>query len=119
MLHGQRLVDQPPEAAAAPRRVVNFVVHSRQSLVLADASQEVPFDADPAVVARQIHALLCLPLRQAGGLLGVLYLEGLPDLEGLAPERVDAAGLAGGAGGVVGAERAVEGGKQASRQGSG
>lgn len=92
-LHGQRLVDQPLEATAAPRRVVNFVVHSRQSLALADASQETPFDADPAVIARQIHTLLCLPLRQAGRLLGVLYLEELPEPEGVAPERVDALAL--------------------------
>ncbi len=93
VLHGQRLVDQPPEAAATPRRVVNFVVHSRQSLALANASQEIPFDTDPTVAAQQIRSLLCLPLRQAGRLLGVFYLENLPDPEGLAPERVDALAL--------------------------
>lgn len=87
-LQAERLVEQGMEAAAAPRRVVNFVVHSRQSLALADVSQEVPFDADPAVLARQIRSLLCLPLRQPGRLLGVLYLENLPRPDLLSTEQV-------------------------------
>lgn len=88
-LQGERLLDQPAAEATAPRRAVNFVVHSGQSLALANVSREIPFDSDPAVLARAIRSLLCLPLRQAGRLLGVLYLENLPDPDQLTAQQKD------------------------------
>jgi hypothetical protein len=44
-LHRERLIDQPAAEATAPQRVVNFVVHSGQSLALADVSRDIPFDS--------------------------------------------------------------------------
>jgi predicted ATPase/GAF domain-containing protein/DNA-binding CsgD family transcriptional regulator len=93
VLHGERLMSQTAMDAAAPLRVVNYVVHSRQRLALADVSQEIPFDSDPAVAARQVRSLLCLPLRQPGRLLGVLYLENLPGPDLLTAEQADALAL--------------------------
>ena len=93
VLKAQPLIDQNLETAVAPRRVVNFVVHSRQSLALPAVTEEPPFAADPAVLARQVSSLLCLPLRQQRQLIGVLYLENLPDPEAFTTQEGDVLSL--------------------------
>ena len=93
VLQAQPLLDQDPETAAAPRRVVNFVVHSRQILALPDVTEEPPFATDPAVLARQVSSLLCLPLRQQRQLIGVLYLENLPEPDAFTTQEGDVLSL--------------------------
>jgi hypothetical protein len=62
-------------------------------LSLPSLVQEPPFDADPAVVARRVSSFLCLPLRQSRDLIGVLYLENLPDPVGCAAQLGDVLSL--------------------------
>ena len=55
--------------------VMNFVVHSHQSVVLADAVTDPLFSRDPFIQQHGVKSLLCLPLMHRGGLTSVLYLD--------------------------------------------
>ena len=58
-----------------PAAIVNYVIRTRESVVLSDAGRQGPFTRDPYVVARQAKSVLCAPLIYQGELNGVLYLE--------------------------------------------
>jgi PAS domain S-box-containing protein len=62
-------------AAALPGSIVNYVVRTRENVILDDASIENPFSTDPYIARRHARALLCLPLVNQARLIGVLYLE--------------------------------------------
>ena len=61
--------------SALPGAIVNYVVRTRENVILDDASVENPFSTEPYIVQRQARALLCLPLVNQARLIGVLYLE--------------------------------------------
>ena len=72
--------DQQPPAAEelgsmVPARVLNYTANTAQPLLIVDAGREQPFAGDPYVRARGTRAVLCLPLRHRGALIGLLYLE--------------------------------------------
>ncbi len=70
VMEGVALADHPTIA----RSVVNYVVRSRETVVLNGATGR--FAADPHLTgARAPRSLLCAPLVNRGGLSGVLYLE--------------------------------------------
>jgi predicted ATPase/signal transduction histidine kinase len=58
-----------------PESVLRYVVRSRESVILDDASVQNPFSGDEYVRSRRLHSILCLPLLKQGELIGVLYLE--------------------------------------------
>ena len=60
-----------------PRAVnsFNYVLRTRESVILDDAVAQSPFAADAYIRQRQAHSLLCLPLLNQSKLIGVLYLE--------------------------------------------
>jgi len=51
------------------------VVHTRESVILDDASSRNPFSADPHIRQHHARSILCLPLINQAKLIGVLYLE--------------------------------------------
>ncbi|MCC6412744.1 MAG: AAA family ATPase [Saprospiraceae bacterium] len=58
-----------------PESVVQYVVRTRESLVLDNMQQDDRFAADPVVKTRQLRSVLCMPVMNKGNLSGILYLE--------------------------------------------
>jgi len=55
--------------------IVNYVVRTKSSVVLNDASREGNFTRDPYILKLQPQSLLCAPLINQGRLAGIVYLE--------------------------------------------
>ncbi len=79
-------VDQSEQVSAA---VINYVHHSRESLVLADAAAESRFSGDPYLQSNKIKSVLCAPLVAQGKLSGILYLENNLGSGAFTPERLE------------------------------
>ncbi|MBN2007031.1 MAG: AAA family ATPase [Anaerolineae bacterium] len=58
-----------------PERIVNYVIHSQESIVLDDARRDPTYAGDPYIREHQPQSLLCLPLVNQGRLAGLAYLE--------------------------------------------
>jgi PAS domain S-box-containing protein len=65
----------PAAEAALPASVFQYVLRTRESVILDDATGHSPFSADPYIRQRQARSILCLPLLNQAKLIGVLYLE--------------------------------------------
>ena len=66
----------PPRLdTALPVSMLNYVRRTRENLVLADASAENRFTADPYIATNKPLSVLCLPLLRQARLIGMLYLE--------------------------------------------
>ncbi|KER68438.1 hypothetical protein HR51_28630 [Burkholderia cepacia] len=70
-----RLCDEPATAAMLPETVLQYVLRTRESVILDDAFIEQPFAADPYVAGHRVRSVLCLPLINRTKLIGALYLE--------------------------------------------
>jgi len=64
-----------PDCADLPQRIVNYVWHSGDRVVLDDAAVDESFGTDAYVVAVQPHSVLCVPLVAKGAVVGLVYLE--------------------------------------------
>jgi GAF domain-containing protein len=80
-VHGRRLQigSSISVDSALPASVFAFVLSSEETVVLSDPHKQTDattaeFALDPYFQQRQPRALLCLPVVQAGTVLGVLYL---------------------------------------------
>jgi PAS domain S-box-containing protein len=60
---------------ALPESVYHFVIRTRDSVLLDDASKQEPFSEDAYVRCYSSRSILCLPLIKQTRLIGVLYLE--------------------------------------------
>jgi len=78
-----------PSDQHLPLAVLNSVLRTRQTLVLADASVEAPSIRVRGASGRRLRSVLCLPLVRGGSLIGVFYLE-----NNLAPGVFDARRIA-------------------------
>ncbi|MDX8494781.1 AAA family ATPase [Mesorhizobium sp. VK22B] len=67
--------DQPVSAAVLPESVLHYVLRTRESVILDDASSHNLFSADPYIVQRRARSILCLPLINQRKCIGILYLE--------------------------------------------
>jgi PAS domain S-box-containing protein len=70
-----RLLDQPTDDDKLPQTVLRYVLHTEESLVLADAMATSPHSSDAYVARCHVRSALCLPLSNQAKLVGVLYLE--------------------------------------------
>jgi PAS domain S-box-containing protein len=61
--------------AAVPESIVHYVVRTKESVILDDASAQPPFSGDTYIRQRRARSILCLPLINQTKLIGVLYLE--------------------------------------------
>jgi PAS domain S-box-containing protein len=75
-------------AADLPVSVLHYVVRTKDSLLLHDASRETQFSGDEYIRRHHARSILCLPLLKEGRLLGVLYLENNLALHVFTPERI-------------------------------
>src|SRR5262249_17089127 len=58
-----------------PESILHYVVRSKESVILDDASAQNPFSADAYIRQQHARSILCLPLINQAKLIGVLYLE--------------------------------------------
>ena len=70
-----QLHKQPVTAAVLPESVLNYVLRTRDSVILDHAATQPPFAADPYLRNRRARSILCLPLMAQAKLIGLLYLE--------------------------------------------
>jgi PAS domain S-box-containing protein len=70
-----RLREASVAAAALPESIVHYVVRTRESVILDDASTPNAFSADTYIRQKHARSVLCLPLLKQAKLIGVLYLE--------------------------------------------
>ncbi|MFA1625052.1 PAS domain S-box protein, partial [Rhizobium mongolense] len=61
--------------AVLPLAVLQYVLRTRESVILDDAATQSPFAADPYIRDHHTRSVLCLPLLNQTKLIGVLYLE--------------------------------------------
>jgi predicted ATPase/signal transduction histidine kinase/DNA-binding NarL/FixJ family response regulator len=69
------LLEPLSPAHSVATSVVDYVLRSREALVLSDAPTDSRFAQDPHLRADSIHSVLAVPLVHQGRLVGVLYLE--------------------------------------------
>ena len=70
-------------------RIVHYVGHFQESVVLGDASNEGPYIQDPYVMRKRPKSILCLAIVHQGNLLGELYLENNQVTDAFSPQRVE------------------------------
>ena len=58
-----------------PTSVMNYVLHSKKPLILADAMSEKLFGRDPYISSTGVKSVLCIPLLHRDRLVSVLYLD--------------------------------------------
>jgi predicted ATPase/class 3 adenylate cyclase/GAF domain-containing protein/tRNA A-37 threonylcarbamoyl transferase component Bud32 len=58
-----------------PTSIIQYVVRTREPVVLNDAAQEGNFTHDPHITKHHTKSVLCTPLIKQGKLIGILYLE--------------------------------------------
>jgi PAS domain S-box-containing protein len=61
--------------AELPESVLQYVIRTRESVILDDASAQNPFSADEYICNKHVKAVHCLPLVKQAKLIGALYLE--------------------------------------------
>jgi PAS domain S-box-containing protein len=69
------LGEKATATADVPESIVNYVVRTRETVMLDDAATENPFSTDPYIRRHRARSILCLPLINQGKLSGALYLE--------------------------------------------
>jgi PAS domain S-box-containing protein len=62
-------------AEELPESVFRYVLRTRESVLLHDASSRNPFSTDQYIAKHHARSVLCLPILKRTGLLGMLYLE--------------------------------------------
>ena len=69
------MCQEPVTGIACPESLVRYVIRSRESMILDDASKPNMFSDDDYLRARQSKSILCLPLIKQQQLTGILLLE--------------------------------------------
>jgi PAS domain S-box-containing protein len=82
------LCQKPITGLTCPESVVRYVIRTRESVILDDASKPNPFSGDDYLRARQTKSILCLPLIKQGRLTGLLYLENTLTSYAFPPDRI-------------------------------
>lgn len=69
--------------------IINFVLRTKEQVVLDDAANESIFLADPYIAEKKPQSILCFPLQHQKKLIGALYLENNLTTRAFTPERVE------------------------------
>ncbi|WP_254566561.1 ATP-binding sensor histidine kinase [Oscillatoria sp. HE19RPO] len=72
-----------------PLSAINYVIRTKQSLVLNDARYELTFSTDPYIIKNQPKSILCTPILDRGQPIGLLYLENNSTKSAFTPERLE------------------------------
>lgn len=82
-------IDAENSTSLVTSAIINYVVHSQETVVLNDATRAGQFANDPYITATQPKSVLCVPLINQGQLNGILYLENNLATGVFTPERVE------------------------------
>jgi predicted ATPase/signal transduction histidine kinase len=74
--------------AEFPESILRYVIRSRESLLLDDATEQSPFSGDEYIRRRECRSVLCLPLIKQTRLIGVLYIENTLTPNVFTPARI-------------------------------
>jgi PAS domain S-box-containing protein len=80
--------DTPVSEAMLPESVLYYVLRTRDSIILDDASAHPQFAADPYIRQHRARSILCLPLTNQARLIGALYLENNLTTRAFTPTRI-------------------------------
>jgi len=75
-------------AAAMPESLIRYIMRTRESVILKDASSQNPFSADPYIAQRRPRSILTLPLINQGKLISILHLENNLTPDVFTPDRI-------------------------------
>ncbi|MHC0068314.1 AAA family ATPase, partial [Nostoc sp. UIC 10890] len=82
-----RVLESLPTTNRLPESIIQYVIRTRESVILNDATHEGNFINEPYIQHHQTQSLLCLPLLNQSKLVGVLYLENQLATGVFTPER--------------------------------
>ena len=83
-----QLQHSPARHPAVPQAITRYVMRTKTSVVLRDASLQDPFSNDEYVVQNGTRSVLCLPLIKQGVVVGSLYLENNLVTDAFTPARI-------------------------------
>jgi PAS domain S-box-containing protein len=72
-----------------PVAIINYVVRTKENVVLNHATREGKFTNDPYILQHKPKSILCTPLINQGKLIGILYLENNLTGGAFTPERLE------------------------------
>ena len=72
-----------------PLSIINYVTHTRETVVKIDAAQHGKFTNDPYIKANKTKAILCAPLTNQRQLTGIVYLENNLITGAFTPDRLE------------------------------
>ena len=75
-------------SAAIPESLIRYVMRTRESVILQDASSQNQFSADPYIAERRPRSVLTLPLINRGKLISILHLENNLAPQVFTPDRI-------------------------------
>ena len=75
-------------AADLPSSILHYVLRTKESVLLHDASGQNPFAADEYIRGHSVRSVLCLPLLKQTRLVGLLYLENSLTPHAFTPARM-------------------------------
>lgn len=78
----------PVAAHPLPMSIINYVVRTKEYVVLKDASRYGAFTRDPYILSKQPKSVLCAPLINQGQLTGMFYLENNLTTDAFTTERL-------------------------------
>ena len=78
----------PITRLTCPDSLLRYVIRTRESVIIGDASRPNPFSEDEYLRGRQPRSILCLPLIKQGRLTGLLYLENRLTSHAFTPDRI-------------------------------
>jgi PAS domain S-box-containing protein len=91
-ISGDTVAVHPRDQAVAelllPVSILQYVLRSRDSVILDDAAAQSPFGEDPYIRQQRVRSILCMPLLNQAKLIGVLYLENNLMPRVFAPARI-------------------------------
>ena len=79
---------EPITGITCPESLVRYVIRTRESVILDDASKPNLFSADDYLRDRQSKSILCLPLIKQRELTGILLLENTLTSHAFTPARI-------------------------------
>ncbi|MEQ9484526.1 trifunctional serine/threonine-protein kinase/ATP-binding protein/sensor histidine kinase [Coleofasciculus sp. F4-SAH-05] len=72
-----------------PLSIINYVTHTKKTVVTTNAAKIGKFTNDPYIQAHQTQSVLCAPLLNQGQLSGIVYLENNLATDAFTPDRLE------------------------------
>ncbi|MCE7987804.1 MAG: GAF domain-containing protein [Caldilinea sp. CFX5] len=79
-------VESSQDLAAA---IVNYVKHTGENLVIADATEDQRWSNDPYILQQKPKSILCTPILNRAAAVGLLYLENNRVSHAFTPDRIE------------------------------